>query len=138
LKTGSCNCGAITFAVAADLKAPDACHCTQCRKFSGHYLVSTDLPKDAVTIEGAENVSWYFTSEKVRRGFCRVCGCSMFFDPPSKDWIGILMGAFDGATGTHTALHVFVSEKGDYYGIDDGCPQFDRIPLPGESSDGKH
>ena len=52
----------------------------------------------------------------------------MFFDPPAKDWIGIAMGAFDGATETHTELHIFVAEKGDYYEITDGLPQYERIP----------
>ena len=60
--------------------------------------------------------------------FCRHCGCSLFFDPPGRDWIGIAMGAFDGPTGTHTELHVFVSEKGDYYEICDGLPQFATVP----------
>ncbi len=31
------------------LPAPDACHCTRCRKLSGHYWVSTDVPRDAVS-----------------------------------------------------------------------------------------
>lgn len=79
-------------------------------------------------ISGAANITWYFSSPKVRRGFCSVCGCSMFFDPPAKDWIGISMGAFDCATSTHTELHIFVAEKGDYYKINDGLPQFQRIP----------
>lgn len=82
-------------------------------------------------ISGAENISWYYSSMKVRRGFCSVCGCSMFFDPPAKDWIGISMGAFDGPTDTHTELHIFVAEKGDYYEISDGLPQYQRIPQSG-------
>lgn len=79
-------------------------------------------------ISGDENVTWYCSSEKVRRGFCSVCGCSMFFDPPAKEWIGIHMGAFDVPTETHAELHVFVAEKGDYYEIGDGLPQYQRIP----------
>jgi hypothetical protein len=38
------------------------------------------------------------------------------------------MGAFDGATDTHTALHIFVAEKGDYYEITDGLQQYPQIP----------
>ena len=79
-------------------------------------------------ILGADNITWYHSSVKVRRGFCSVCGCSMFFDPPAKDWIGISMCAFAGATETHTELHIFVAEKGDYYEITDGLPQYERIP----------
>ena len=36
--TGSCLCGAVKFTVEGELKPPDACHCTQCRKTSGSLL----------------------------------------------------------------------------------------------------
>jgi hypothetical protein len=52
----------------------------------------------------------------------------MFFDPAAKDWIGISMGVFDDPTETHTDHHIFVAEKGDYYEITDGLPQYQRIP----------
>lgn len=123
---GSCICGAVTFEVTGDLPAPDACHCVQCRKFSGHYAAGTDVPKAALTIHGAENITWYQSSEKVRRGFCSTCGCSLFFDPIHRDWISPMMGAFDTPTGTAVHIHIFVSEKGDYYTIADGLPQNDR------------
>ena len=128
MHTGSCRCGAIRFEVAGALPGPDACHCTQCRKFSGHYFVSTDVPRSAVTIHGAENVTWYRSSEKVRRGFCATCGSSLFWDPIERDWIGIAMGAFDNPTGAHTHVHVDVGDKGDYYEIGDDAPQYETTP----------
>lgn len=120
---GSCLCGAVTFEVEGDLPPPDACHCSKCRKHSGHYFASTDVPKDRLKVTGADNVSWYHSSEKVRRGLCSICGSSLFFDPPHLNWIGIAMGAFDTPTKTHLAFHIFVADKGDYYDIRDGLPQ---------------
>jgi hypothetical protein len=120
---GSCLCGAVSFEVNADLPPPDACHCTQCRKQSGHYFVSTDLPRSQVSILGAEKVTWFRSSEKVRRGFCSTCGSPLFWDPIHKDFIGIAMGAFDKPTDTKLRIHIFVAEKGDYYEITDGLPQ---------------
>jgi hypothetical protein len=73
-------------------------------------------------------VTWYQSSPKVRRGFCATRGATLFWDPPHKDWIGIAMGAFDGATGTRIAIHVYVAEKGDYYEIGDGVPQAATVP----------
>jgi hypothetical protein len=128
-KSGSCMCGAVKFTVSCELKPPDACHCVQCRKFSGNYFVGTDLPRSAVKISGVEHITWYHASAKARRGFCSICGCSMFFDPTAKDWIAISMGAFDDPTGTQTDHHIFVAEKGDYYEITDGLPQYQRIPI---------
>ncbi|MDG1862670.1 MAG: GFA family protein [Yoonia sp.] len=119
----SCNCGAVSVKVTADLVAPNACHCSRCRKQSGHYWASVEAPKRAVTVTGAENVTWYQASPKVRRGFCKTCGCFLFFDPLFQDWTAIAMGAFDGPTHAHLALHIFTDDKGDYYEITDGLPQ---------------
>lgn len=124
MPSGSCLCGAVTFDVEGALPGPDACHCTACRKHSGHVLAGTDVKRSALTVRGEDHVTWYRSSEKVRRGFCRVCGSSLFFDPlTGTDWIGVSMGAFDGPTGTTLRVHIFVSEKGDYYDIADGVPQ---------------
>lgn len=123
LKKGSCLCGRVSFVVTADLGANDACHCIQCRKHSGHYFASADVPRAALAVTGQEGVSWYRSSEKVRRGFCSTCGSSLFFDPIKSDFIGIALGAFDSPTLTRLSKHIFVAEKGDYYEIADGLPQ---------------
>lgn len=133
LHTGSCLCGAVSFEVRGALAAPDACHCVQCRKFSGHYFVSTDVKPDAAIIQGADKVTWYQSSEKARRGFCSVCGASLFFEPLSRKFIAIAMGAFDEPSETHIALHIFTAEKGDYYDIADGLPQHAHAPVHSQS-----
>lgn len=114
---------AVRFTVEGDLPAPNACHCTRCRKHTGHYEAGTDVPRSAVSISGEDKLTWYHSSEKVRRGFCSICGSSLFFDPPHLDWIGIMMGAFDTPTNAKLSLHIFVADKGDYYDITDGLPQ---------------
>jgi hypothetical protein len=126
---GSCLCGAVSFEVDGELKPPDACHCTMCRKHSGHVFASTDVPRAALTVHGEDAIAWYRSSEKVRRGFCSTCGSSLFFDPPpERDWIGIAMGAFDKPTNTKLAVHIFVADKGDYYEIADDVPQHQTWP----------
>lgn len=126
MHTGSCLCGAITFEVAAPLRGPDACHCTECRRQSGHFWASTDVARSDLTIRGSGNVTWFRSSARVRRGFCSVCGSVLFWDPVEKDFVGVAMGAFDPPTGTRLAMHIFVAEKGDYYDIADGLPQNQR------------
>jgi hypothetical protein len=120
---GSCLCGNISFEVEGELPAPTACHCSQCRKHSGHFEAGSDVPRAAIKIHGVENVRWYRT-ENVRRGFCSTCGSSLFFDADGADWLGISMGAFDTPTKTKLRMHVFTENKGDYYDLTDGLPQF--------------
>lgn len=123
MHTGSCLCGAVSIEVAGELAPPDACHCRQCRKQSGHFWASTDVPKSAVTVRGEENVRWHQSSEKVRRGFCGTCGSFLFWDPVFRDTIAVAMGAFDTPTGVALHKHIFTASKGDYYEIADGAPQ---------------
>lgn len=120
---GACLCGTVRFTVTGDLPPPDACHCTSCRKQTGHFLASTDVSKSALTVSGADRISWYRSSANVRRGFCTTCGSTLFWEPLHRDWIGVAMGAFEQPTGTHLHVHIFVDEQGDYYRIADGVDQ---------------
>jgi hypothetical protein len=120
---GSCLCGAVNIEVRGELPTPDACHCSQCRKQSGHFWASTDVPRAFLAIHGADHLTWFRSSEKVRRGFCSVCGSALFWDPIGRDTIGIAMGAFEKPTGTKLGVHINVADKGDYYDIADGLPQ---------------
>ena len=93
MPTGSCLCGAVSFEVEGELAPGDACHCAQCRRWSGHYWASTNVPRDRLTVRGMDKVSWFQSSEKIRRGFCGNCGSVLFWDPPHKEWTAIAMGA---------------------------------------------
>lgn len=126
MPTGSCLCGAVRFRVEGELHAPDACHCSQCRKQSGHYWASTDIARTALTVTGGEHLTWFRSSEKVQRGFCSRCGSFLFWDPLGRERIAVAMGAFDAPTGTQLAKHIFVADQGDYYAIADGLPQEGR------------
>lgn len=125
---GACLCGAVRFEVAGALHPADACHCTACRKSSGHVFVSTDVPRAALTLTGAEHVRWYQSSPHARRGFCATCGATLFWDRPDRDWTGIALGAFETPTNTRIALHIFTAEKGDYYEIGEGEVQWPGVP----------
>lgn len=120
---GSCLCGAIRFTVSGELPAPNACHCTQCRKQSGHYWASIDIARDRLQLQDAAQLRWYQASAKVRRGFCGTCGSFLFWDPIGGAATAVAMGAFDGPTQTKLALHIFTDDKGDYYDITDELPQ---------------
>lgn len=116
-----CLCGAIHITVTGDLPAPNACHCSMCRRQSGHHWASTEVKKNDITITG--DVGWYQASPRVRRGFCKTCGSFLLFDAIFQDWTAISMGAFDTPTGTHLTHHIYTDDKGDYYDIADGLPQ---------------
>lgn len=123
---GSCLCGAVRLEVAGELEhPPEACHCSQCRKQSGHFLAAVNVRRTALTIHGEDKVTWYQSSDQVKRGFCAVCGSSLFWYPLIEGYAftSVAMGLFDSSTGGRLAKHTFVGDKGDYYDLDDGVPQ---------------
>lgn len=134
--TGSCLCGAVRFNVEGDLRGVVYCHCTQCRKQTGHFYAATNVPLSAIRVDGADHITWFAASPSARRGFCRTCGSALFWQLNGADDISVLAGAFDGPSGLSGEVHIFVADKGDYYEIDDGLPQFPRstpsVPVAGD------
>ena len=118
--SGGCLCGAVKYRVAGQLRPVVACHCTQCRKTSGHHVAATSAPRHRVTIQGP--VTWFAASDTARRGFCGTCGSHLFWDGPGEN-LALFAGGLDGATGLRLAGHIFCADKGDYYEIADGLPQ---------------
>ena len=127
MQTGSCLCGAVTFHVTGDLRPVIACHCTQCRKTSGHFWAATSTADSNITMTQTGGLTWFRASETARRGFCATCGSSLFWKPDDQDRTAIAAGALDNPTGLSTSAHVFVADKGDYYDIADTCPQFQQF-----------
>ncbi len=118
---GSCLCGAISFAAKEAARDPAACHCTQCRKQSGHHWASIQVMDDDLVITGTPR--WYAASETAKRGFCPTCGSFLFWKGATDPDTGISLGAIDGATGLHLERHIFTADKGDYYKITDKVRQ---------------
>mgnify|MGYP001204868345 CR=1 FL=1 len=122
--TGSCLCGGVAFEVTGPMRPVIACHCTQCRKSTGHYFASTAAPAAMVRFLSEETLSWYRSSPEAERGFCARCGSSLFWRRVGSDTLSILAGAIDGATGLAIDRHIFAAWKGDYYEIPPGVPVF--------------
>lgn len=79
---GSCLCGAVSIVVKGLFEhLPEACHCQQCRKQTGGYLMGVNVRKRALSGNGDESVVWYQSSDEVKRGFCRNCGLTLFWMP---------------------------------------------------------
>ncbi len=125
-RTGSCGCGAVRFTTTGRLRGVVYCHCSQCRKQSGHFYAATNVADACISVEGAQNITWYRGSESARRGFCRICGSALFWKHDDLDTISVMAGAFDAPSGLEGQGHIFVADKGDYYEIDDGLPQAAR------------
>ncbi len=107
-----------------------ACHCTQCRKWSGHFVAATSVPLDRFRLTRDSGLRWHSASIAAKRGFCRHCGSSLFWQPVDEARISICAGAFDGPTGLSIEKHIFTEEAGDYYSPEGAPPVPDSSPVP--------
>ena len=123
-KTGGCLCGAVRYAAGGELRAVVYCHCKQCRRTGGHFGAYTSTAEDALVMREDGGLAWFESSPGVRRGFCRVCGASLFWQRLGNGRISVAAGTLDDDAGLVASGHIFVEDKGGYYGIEDGLPAF--------------
>jgi hypothetical protein len=124
--TGGCLCGAVRYEVSGKLRNIIACHCVQCRRTSGHFVAATACRKVHFRLVQQKGLRWYSAVPGHRRGFCQVCGSSLFFEEVAGERMSIAAGSLDAPQGLTIAAHIFTSEAGDYYAID---PQIPDSPL---------
>lgn len=117
---GQCLCGSIRFQ-AQEVSRTAACHCSMCRRLSGHFWASGVVAHEHAKIEG--DVRWYDSSDIAERGFCPTCGSALFYRPKGGDHVAIALGAFDSPTGLTLERHIFTADKADYYEIGDSLPR---------------
>ena len=123
---GSCECQGVVFELIGELRDVVFCHCSQCRKTSGHFWAATQVSKGNLNLIKATSLSWYDSSDKARRGFCSVCGSSMFYERKGIDKISVSAGSLEIPTTLDRMRHIYVASKGDYYDISDDLPQFEE------------
>lgn len=120
---GSCNCGGVTFELHGTLAPPSVCHCSQCRKQSGHVWSSTVVPQENLSFTAKDTLCWYSASDTAKRGFCGTCGAFLFWQHNDENEVSVAMGALEAPTDLVLNRHIFVADKGDYYEITDNLPQ---------------
>jgi hypothetical protein len=123
MHTGGCLCGAVRYRVHGPLRAVVMCHCTQCRRSTGHVMAATAARRADFRLVSDGELRWYESSGEARRGFCGRCGSTLFWEGVGLDRISIAAGTLDDTRGLRIACHIFVADKGDYYDIEPGAPQ---------------
>lgn len=137
MRTGGCLCGAVRYEVRGPLRDVLLCHCEECRRWHGNFAADTAARKEDVVLLEQRGLRWIDSPRSdahARRGFCRECGSSLFWDPPGRTTISIAAGTLDDAAGLKPAAHWYTSQSGAYYELpDDGLP---RHEFSGEAEGG--
>ena len=129
-QTGGCLCGAVRYRVTGPLRPVVACHCSQCRRTSGHVAAFTACAAGDLVLESDRGLRWYRSSPEAERGFCGECGSNLFWRQVAARSIRISIGAgtLDGAPSLALVAHAFTADKGGYYAITDDVPLWPQSP----------
>jgi hypothetical protein len=138
---GRCLCGAVRFTLTPPVRDVIVCHCRQCARWTGYAVAATALAPERFTlISGDAALKWYASSRHAERGFCGVCGSSLFWKPADGSRLAVLAGALDPPTGLKIGAHIFVADKSDYDAIAGEARQFSAgagdLALPPEDGTG--
>ncbi len=131
-RTGGCACGAVRFHVDVDPLGTGACHCSNCRKFSGggpNYVVL--FPLDVIIVERGEPKQFEDRGDsggKVLRTFCAECGTPLWSVAESLPFAPVKVGAFDDVSGLGPAMHIYVASAPDWQTIPAELPCFPHMP----------
>src|SRR5258705_7980474 len=115
IRTGGCLCGAVRYSVHGALRPVVMCHCTQCRRMTGHFMAATAARRAEFRLLSEGELKWYAASNEARRGFCGRCGSTLFWEAVGRDYISIAAGGPDDSRGLTVACPIFVSSKGCSY-----------------------
>ena len=121
---GYCLCGAVKFLISGNLRDVVNCHCRQCLHTHGHYGAYTSVEKRKIHFVKNLGLKWFQSSNEARRGFCKECGASIFWERSDSEFISIAAGMLDTALYIKTNGHIFFSDKPSYYEILDDLPKF--------------
>jgi hypothetical protein len=129
MASGRCICGAVAFEVNGPLRDVLLCHCTECRRWAGHFWAATNAAVADLGFTEERGLRWIDSPDSVhdaRRGFCGECGSGLFWQAPGSDAISIAAGCLDEPTGIRTVGQIWTLSAGDYYELDERIPGQER------------
>ena len=126
---GTCQCGAITYAVADEFVYAVNCHCLMCRLATGaafQSLAGIERAKLSVT-SGADSIliggpGWH----EERR---RLCSSLLFAVVRDGAFAHVAMGTLVDDPTIRPSAHIFVGSKASWFTITDDLPQHDEHVL---------
>ncbi|MGC3937825.1 GFA family protein [Roseobacter sp. EG26] len=125
--SGACLCGAVSYTLTDKPKETGACHCSMCRKWSGGIFLGIEVPSEAVSFDGAENLTSYTSSPWAERAFCKTCGSSIYYrvtaPGPHQGTYHFGYGTLDGATDVPLTGELFIDNKPDGYSFSEKTHQ---------------
>ena len=118
-RKGKCMCGAVSYIATAPNSQIAACHCGMCRRWTGGPLLAVGT--NDVEWVGEDKVTIFKSSDWAERGFCSVCGSSLFYrvtaPGPHEGRTHLAFGTLDDQRGFELKLEYFIDKKPEAYAL---------------------
>ncbi len=129
---GSCQCGNVTYELLKPPLLVAACHCKECQKLStSAFSITAMVHADSVQFMG-ELKGWSRVADSGNVStakFCPNCGNRIYhYDPKEPEKLKLKPSNLSDTRIIKPTVHVWVSEKQDWYQIPDGVKVFSRQP----------
>lgn len=117
---GHCVCGAVEIEIKEYGNFVYTCHCDNCRRMNSGPVLSIDPgPKENVVFVRGERDITIYHDEDVERGFCSICGSTLFWHDPAENHYCMNAELFDDIIKDASfELELFYDRKPDYYAFD--------------------
>ena len=114
---GHCVCGGVRIVIKEYGNFVYTCHCENCRRMNSGPVLSVDPgPKENVEFTDGEDLITIYHDEEVERGFCSVCGTTLFWHDPAENHDCMNAELFDEIIERASfELELFYDRKPDYY-----------------------
>lgn len=114
---GHCVCGAVEILIREYENFVYTCHCDTCRRMNAGPVMSIDpgAQENVVFARGEETITIYH-DEEVERGFCSVCGSTLYWHRPADHHYCMNAELFDDVIESAAfQLELFYDQKPAYY-----------------------
>ena len=109
---GQCLCGKVTAQAILSKAEMNVCHCEMCRQHTSSMFMSLGVDEGSLSFDGPVKV--YRSSEWAERGFCEICGSTLFYGMADGTGRYPSAGLFKDAAGAELKLEFFADEAPGY------------------------
>jgi hypothetical protein len=129
---GACQCGGVTYTLLAAPHFIAVCHCRECQKLStSAFSLTAFVDAENIVFEG-EMKDWQRMADSGNVSaakFCPTCGNRIYhYNPADPDVLKLKPTTLSDTSIIKPSIHIWVSEKQDWYEIPEGVKTFDKQP----------
>ena len=132
IRSGSCVCGAVRYAITAPFMTFQYCFCSRCRKVTGSaHAANLFVPVEQFRwLEGEEHVRRFelSTAKYWSHCFCEHCGSSLPWITRTGKAMIVPAGTLDDDPGMPPSRAIFWASRSSWYVGVDELEMHDEIP----------